>query len=31
MVRPVEKEADLQRLNQMSDGELRPEFVEEVN
>lgn len=30
MVRPVEKEKDLQRLDEMDNSELRPEFVSKV-
>ena len=30
MVRPVENESDLQRLQQMHDSEFRPEFKEQV-
>ena len=30
MVRPVESEADLQRVNEMQDSELRYEFIEQV-
>ena len=28
LVRPCESEKDLQRLNEMKDNELRPEFVD---
>jgi len=31
MVRPTEQEKDLQNLQKMSDDEMRPEFVTQMN